>query len=316
MKNCFIKDSKFSIKFIKFNIVMGLFFGLALMQQVAQASWYDEHPGSDLTVHFVHLTGFGGDNALNRRNLSIEYLACVDRHEAFGKPTNPLPPGGIPPVITSQDIEIYYSPNRVLSVKQSTVYVIDQTACELQAKSKRMLLLNSAIGQCDINLNTKEAVGVCDESAHEHAPNSTLAKLAPTKAPVVDLSKLPPQIRAQVAAQINQLKQLPQGPGGANGTSLLSKGTYKNIANFRCETYRANALKSELCIAHPKSLFPIPAAPLNGGIPGLLLEVDNPALTLHAKEVKMDIAVSKYIFSIPKDIKITNIRLPMPGGNP
>ena len=289
---------------------MGIVVGLAPVAQDTHAAWHDEHPGLDLSVHYVHLTGHDGDNVVNRRNLLADHQACVDQHTAFGQPASPLPPSGIPPVIVAEDIEIYYASNRVLTVSQSTIYFIDQADCALKAKSKRMLKWNSVIGRCDIDLSTKKAIGACDEKAQEQAPNSTMAKIAPAKLPAVDLNKLSPQVRAQVAAQLDRLNRLPQGPAGLYGAALLPTGGYKTIVHYQCTSYRADALRAELCIAHPQSSFPIPAAPLNAGIPGLLLDADTPALTLHAQEVRMDMAVSKAIFAIPPGVQVTNVRVP------
>ena len=296
-----------------FCIAFGIVAGMALGAQDARAAWHDEHPGSDTEVHFVHLTGHGGDNDENRRNLLIEYQACVDRKRASGLAASPLPAGGIPPVVFVADNEIYYSPNRVLLVTQNTRYFIDQAACELRAHSKKILEFGSVIGYCKIDMGTRKAIGACDEKAHEQAPNSTMAKIAPGKVPVVDLDKIPPQMRAQVAAQVERLKQLPQGSAGLPVTELVTTGGYKTIAGYRCESYRAEALRSEKCIAHPRSSFPIPAAPLNGGIPGLLLGVDSPALTLRAHDVKMSMTVSKSLFAIPSGIQVTNVRVPGAG---
>ena len=310
MRKGILEFSPCSIEHAGFRIAAWILVVLALVAQDTHAAWHDDHPGDDLVVHYVYLTGYDGNNDVNRRNLLIEYQACIDRHAAFGQASNPLPPGGIPSVVVTEDIELYYSSNRVLRVSQSKIYFIDQAACDLTAKSKRMLELNSVIGRCNIDLNTKKAIGACDEKAQEQAPNSTLAKIAPAKMPPIDLDKLPPKVRAQVAAQLDRLNRLPQGPAGLYGAALLPTGGYKTIAKYKCASYRADALHTELCIAHPKSDFPIPASLMNGGIPGLLLDVDTPAMTLHAQEVKMDMAVSKSIFAIPAGIKVTNIRVP------
>ena len=83
---------------------MGIVVGLAPVAQDTHAAWHDEHPGLDLSVHYVHLTGHDGDNVVNRRNLLADHQACVDQHTAFGQPASPLPPSGIPPVIVAEDV--------------------------------------------------------------------------------------------------------------------------------------------------------------------------------------------------------------------
>jgi hypothetical protein len=79
------------------------------------------------------------------------------------------------------------------------------------------------------------------------------------------------------------------------------------FAGYRCESYRADALKSERYIAHPWSPFPILAVPFNAGIPGLLLDMENTVWTLHAQEVRMNLPISNDLFAIPGGLKKENI---------
>ncbi|MHB1232073.1 MAG: hypothetical protein ACYCZQ_05765 [Burkholderiales bacterium] len=291
-------------------ITLGMVAGLAMASLDVHAAWHDEHPGAELQVHFVHLTGYAGDNAVNRRNLLDEHKACVDLNRSLGRPARPLPPDGIPANAHPEDVEIYYSPNRTLTVTKGTLYKINFDTCALTAFPHHRLELHSAIGRCDIDLIQREARGVCDDRAHARAPNTTLAHLAPTEVPPVDLDKVPPAMRAQVAAQLERLKNLPQGPKNLYGAALVATGAYKDIAGYRCESYRADALKSERCIAHPHSPFPIPAASFNAGIPGLLLDMENTGWTLRAQEVRMNIWVSKDLFVVPAGLKMKSIASP------
>lgn len=307
-----MKFSIFSYGYARFRIALGILAGLALGMQDVPAAWHDEHPGADLAVHYVHLTGYGGNNDVNRRNLLIEHQACVTQHRIFGRAANPLPPSGIPPVITGHDIEIYYASNRVLVVSQGKAYFIDRAACDLRFESKRTLQLDSVIGHCDIDLSIKKAIGACDEKAHEQAPNYTLATIAPARMLAVDLNRVPPQARAQVAAQLERLNRL-QGPDRLPGSSLVQTGGFKTIAGYRCTVYRVDALSNELCVAHPESSFLIPASPMNGAVPGLLLEEKSPVMTLHAEEVRMYMAASKSVFAIPSGVTVTNVRVPSRG---
>lgn len=293
----------------RFCIAVMMLVGLVVIGKASQAAWYEDHKGKDWVVHYVHLTGHDGDNDVNRRNLLIDYQACVDTHVAFGQAYNPLSVSSIPADIVSEDIELYYSSNRVLRLSQSTITFINQAACDLDTKSKRILELNSVIGSCKVDLSARKAIGACDEKAQERAPDSTLTKTAPAKMAPINLNKLPPNIRAQVAAQLARLNKLPQGPAGLNGAALVPTGS-KTVANLPCTIYGAKALSTDICIAHPKSDFLIPASLMNGGIPGLLLEVNSPALTLHAVEVKKDVSVAKSFFAIPSGIKVTNVRVP------
>lgn len=284
---------------------------LLMASRHAEPAWHDVHPGSDVAVHYVRLTGYGGDNDVNRKNLIDTYRACADLQAGLGKPVKALPPEGAPAVVSTQEIEIYYAANRTLTVKQGALYDIDRGTCALVAIPHRMLELRSAAGRCDIDLIKKEARGQCDASAHERAAALSSASAPDAKVPAIDLGKVPPRMRAQVEAQLERLKQLPgreQTAPAAESPAILQR---KTLVNTPCEVHRHEALRSTLCIARlassPERLlnpYPIPAAPLNGGIPGLLMEAKTPALTLQAQQVQLNLSVSKTLFEIPADVKV------------
>lgn len=279
----------------------------------AEPAWHDSHPGSGVAVHYVRLTGYGGDNEVNRKNLIETHKACADTQAAFGKLAKALPPEGVPAVISTQEIEIYYASNRTLTIKQGTLYDIDRGNCALIAIPHRILELRSAAGRCDIDLIKKEARGQCDAAAHERAAASSMTYAPSGKAPAVDLSKVPPQMRAQVEAQLERLKQMPRAQQDAPTAGIAATGQRKTLANTPCEVHRHEALQSMLCIAtpapspeRPLNPYPIPAAPLNGGIPGLLMAAKTPALTLQAQQVLLNLSVPRDLFAIPADVKINS----------
>ena len=126
-------------------------------------------------------------------------------------------------------------------------------------------------------------------------------QLPAVKLPVVDMAKVPLELRAQVDSQMERLKQLP--PSSSKASSVPS-GVFRIIADYKCEVQVHSSLNYELCIAHPTSSFAIPAASLNAGTPRLLLEAKSPALTLGAQQVIMDLRVSQDMFALPPGVQI------------
>lgn len=241
----------------------------------AFAAWHDHMPGEGLPVHYVRLSGHGGDNAVNRANLAASYKACAETQAAFGRPHEPAPV--LPPIVQTHSAEIYYAANRTLTLKEGTLHFIDPQTCALAQRPHRMLELRSRAGRCDVDLLKKEAWGECDAALH--------AKAAPVAA-------------------------LPASPEGATRTLL---GT-------SCQVHAVPALKSQVCVAHPAPTrerplapHPIPAAPLNGGRPGVVLDIDTPALTLQAQEVRWNLSVSPKLFDLPLG---TRMRAPRAGAAP
>ncbi|RZI43942.1 hypothetical protein EGT07_00460 [Herbaspirillum sp. HC18] len=287
---------------------------LLLFAHEAQCGWHDKFLGADVPVHYVHLTGYGGNNDTNRKNITETHKACFSLHMSLGKPAIPLPPEGVPPIISTQDVELYYASNRTLTFKQGTLYDIDGETCALRASPHKVLELRSSAGRCDIDLIRKEAVGQCDAIAHRRAPASVSPGRDGARVPIVDFSKVPPEMRAKVEEQLAKLKR---ESGAETGMQPAGTGLRKTVAGIACEVHRHEPLQSTLCIAKPVPLpdrplnpYPIPAASLNGGVPGLLVEAETPTLILHAKEVRLNIAVSEDLFAIAPDVKVR----PVPKG--
>lgn len=275
-----------------------------IYMQNAHAASGDAHDKA-VVAHLVHLSGYGGDNEANRKALSDKYKACADRNTLAKKKITPLPAAGIPEKALTIEDDIYYSANRTLTVKQGILYDIDFETCALVERPHHVNELRSSSGICSMDMIKKEARGQCDNNAVDTAAGSastgSIAHKANRKAPVFDPEKVPPEFRASLREQMERLKTLPQSPGGAH---MPATGASKLIAHYQCEVYRDNKLDIEVCVAHPKSTFVIPAAGLNATVPGILLEAKSKALAMQANKVNMDTAVSPDMFLVPADIKI------------
>jgi len=282
--------------------ILPFFFGLlATAFQHSQAALYDEHPGSDLQVHYVYLTGYRSNPAGNeagRRVLLDVHEKCVASNQRRGLTYTRLPPEGVPAIVEPRDIEIYYSSNRSLTVTKSKFHHIDYNTCALQVVPHHQMELLSAIGRCTIDVIKQSARGVCDDQAHARAPNTTMSGLLPDIIPAAELSKVPPHLRAEAVSRFERAK----------GISHVLTGEVKTIAGYRCEVRRT--ADTEKCVSNPPSPFLIPVSYLNRAIPGLLLETKSPLLTLEAQEVKMSIGVSQSIFMLPKGLKVRSVASP------
>lgn len=265
------------------------------------AALYSDHPGSDALVHYVHLVGYtklASTPQIDRQNLLDSHAGCVRIAKKFGRPYRDLPAAGIPELIHPQDLEIYYSSNRTLTVLKGSWLIVDEVTCEVVPHPHHTLELLSAIGRCTIDLIQQEARGVCDVNAHASAPDSQRSIL-PADRSLSDLSKLPPHLRAGVLAQYEATNK--------SGVAPVLTGEQKTFAQHKCPVRRASALDIERCVANPTSTFPIPASFYNGGIPGLLLEIKSRSLNLQAEDVKTNLGVSQTIFTIPKGLKIRSV---------
>ncbi len=257
----------------------------ALLMPNAYCAWHEQQPGSDVPVHYVRLKGHTGDNEQNRKILLIEHQGCAARKAAFGLPYQPLDPSAVPLVRYSTDVEIYYAANRTLTVSQGVAHHIDLDTCALKQVTGRTLKLLSSIGGCDIDFSKKQAKGACDTNAHAQSPNiSHLTR--PRPPPGTGQAPLPPET--------------------------------KTIGNTPCQVHRHTALNSEVCVANPTPAeghalkpYPIPAAPFNGGNPGVLIDLQSRPLTLKLQEIQWNMSVSEKLFTIPADFKVISISLPV-----
>lgn len=248
-------------------------FSLALLWAssacVVIAALHDQVPGSDVPVHYVHLTGHGGDNEINLKNLKETYQACVTTHMALSKPYQPQRADAMPPIVAVIDAEIYYAANRTLTVQHGVLHSINPENCGVEATHHHVTRLQSSIGRCDMDMVKKETKGICDADAHAKAPYRVVSR--------------------------------PGLPDAAGETQL--------VLNTRCQMHRNPLVAAELCVANPASgqdlsPYPIPASHLNAGIPGVLMEVKSPALTLTAQQIHWNMAVSAKLFGVPADVTV------------
>lgn len=264
----------------------------------AEPASHEAFPGTDVLAHYVKLKGHGLDNDRQLASLMDEYAACAKANELAGKPVQPPPK--LPEERLPVEHEIYYSANRTLSVKRGVLYVIDRDTCALATRKHHIHVLRSSAGKCDIDLVRNEARGECDSAAHARAPAS---RTAAAKVPAVDMEKVPPHLRARVEEQLKQMKAAQ--PAGSGAAGQAQRAGSKTVAGHQCTVYRLESVQAEKCVAHPPSPFVIPAAPYNEGLPGILLQVRQPAvIALDAERVTLNLKVSEQLFSVPRGARI------------
>ncbi|MGH8806355.1 MAG: hypothetical protein ACREX0_00580 [Noviherbaspirillum sp.] len=269
-------------------------------QQEVQAAFHEAFPSGDVEVHYVHLTGHGGDNETERNVLKREHGACVERNRIFGKAAKPLADEEIPAVPHQHDVEIYYARNRTLLAARQKVHRIERETCALAVFEYHNLRLSSGAGRCDIDLLKREARGQCDGAMHRRAPAASSSSSATeSQLRAIDMKKVPPHMRETVQAAIDRLKD---GADSAPKNGARKSAT-ETIAGVECEVSRYVAVYAEKCIANPKSNFVIPASPFNAERPGLLLEMKSAAMSLRAEQVTLHIRVSDDIFVPPAGMK-------------
>jgi hypothetical protein len=230
------------------------------------AAWHDQEPGNGVPVHYVRLAGHGGDNAANRTHLATTYRACAETQAAFSRPYEPA--AASPPIVQSHAAEIYYAANRTLTLKEGVLHYIDPTTCALAQRPHRILELRSRAGRCEVDLLKKEAWGECDAEAHARA-------------------------------------------AAVPGMPAVTGAATRTILGTPCQVHGVPELKTHVCVSHPvptrgrpRAPYPIPPAPLNGGRPGVVLDIDTPALTLQAQEVRWNLSVSPKLFELPAGIRM------------
>jgi hypothetical protein len=262
----------------------------------AELTWFEQHPGSDLQVHYVHLTGENFDSKSQRDHLREVYDGCVEIQQKRRKSFVPLPPGGIPEIPSSEDLEIYYGENRSLVVAKGKVHYIGTVDCALQVIPHHYIHLPTGSGMCKIDLLTNTLSGICKQAAP-----ATKQKAAgdPSGSPQVlinDLNRVPAARRAEVLAWAERTAARPP-----LRSTMKPTGEVRQIAGYRCEVYGTPEL-DEKCIASPKSDFILPVAPVNGYHPGLLLQSRTQVRKLDAQQVILNMKVSRTLFEIPAGV--------------
>ncbi len=233
-----------------------------------------------LSAHHVHLLGSRGDNEVNKRDLLARYEACIVKGRLLGLAVEPLPAGGIPSIVSSEELDIYYARNRTLTITQGSLHSIGYH-CELTHLRHHMWLLRSGIGQCDVNLIERVGRNVCDGALHRAA--------APRR----------------------------PGPAASKGLSPSAEANQRIIAATPCTVQvvaTSEAGPLELCVAdlrpapaRPIDPFPIPPAWLNSGLPGLLLSIRGPLMSVDADAVELNIQVDESMFDIPAGVTLRSV---------
>lgn len=278
---------------------------LGLACSPSQAARDDDLPGVGSTAHYVRLTGHDKGKLPHQILVSLRE-SCVAINQGLNRPVAPLPPGGIPKTVVRAEREIFYSPNRVLLEEKGEGHDIDSSDCSLKARPFHRLLLNSTAGTCEADLVKKEAKGQCDARAHAMAPADTNDPRAPA-----DYSKVPAHLRHTIPQMEAMRQQGLDSVGARTGATEVHAGV-------PCEVYRAEAAKSEHCLARPASAVAgVQTAYRMRAIHGrfglwLRETPDEEGMSLLAQEVRLDIPVTKDMFNIPAGLKIKEFSLPRP----
>lgn len=121
---------------------------LAFSACVAVAAPHNQVPGSGVLAHYVHLTGYGGGNEVNLKNLKKTCQTCITTHMAKSRPYQALRADGMPRIVAVIEEEIYYATNRTLSVQYGVLHRINPDNCALEATPHRVVSLQLSIGRC------------------------------------------------------------------------------------------------------------------------------------------------------------------------
>lgn len=286
--------------------------GLLVSAQVLSFAG-DGYRDGDVPVHFVSLKGYGGDNAVWRKELLESHRACVELLSKLGKTPVPLPPTGIPAHVLSEQIDIYYAANRTLSVSQGVLHSIDFNNCALTETPHHITAISSSAGKCDIDHVRREARGMCDMSAHRKAKLRAPAHAFPPS-PQPKLDHLSAEQRKLVEDQLKKMSGILPSTRGSIGLMRATEEV-RQIAGMHCTVWQAAPDPDwKLCIAslasHPtKSLQPaLPdAGHFNSGVPGLLLEAKTAPLTLKAEKASLNQTIPESRFNVPAGFKMRTI---------
>ena len=289
-----------------------LLYGIALtwVASAGHAAPHDDFLGDGVRFHYVALSGHGGDNEVNRKNLQATYDACLKQGQLTGRVTKSNQ--SIPIVASKISAEIYYTENRTLEILETLNHSVNVLDCGVEPFQKKIWTLRSAAGICRADLMKKIAEGMCDFQSH-HRAGGTGSRTASAASPAIDLSKIPPHARQQIEAAM----KANAGVLAAGSASAGFVNTMQTIitAGLPCQIYLNSSLKHEQCMAafeptaspqfNPKT---VATWGLNGGLKGILLQLKSPALTLQAQNVAFNLAVTPKFFELPAGVKVIGIR--------
>jgi hypothetical protein len=255
-------------------------------------------------THHVHLTGYGGDNEANRKTLLDQYHACANGLTNSGRRIVPLPQGGVPKIIFSENVDIDYGVNMSMTRFEGEFFYVDMSDCGIRSEPHKHATLLSSAGECKIDYLKKTAQGQCDINRHINAGR----RFTPDEKIADAISRLPADKRALVEKGLRA--KAVTSTAASNNASPLVTGETRRIANVLCQSYTLPTTGAEFCIANPPGTFPIPVSPLNLLKAGLLLEVKQAAMTLVADRVSLNQAADASLFVIPRDFSINEILVP------
>gem|GEM_PF-6675916 len=261
---------------------------------------------ADVLAHHVRLTGTSGDQAQLRDTLITLHGICAKHNPSLGLPAKPLPPS-LPTNVSTIEIDAYYADQRVTEDRRLLDYRVDSKDCGVVAVTRRLRELYFAAGACSIDLDKKEARGVCSPGAQGWTPNPVRAPDAEARRLAIAQAEPPPDVSQSGRAMWQQLDPVrQQAAAKAAAFAHQATGATQVIAGLRCEVHRAEFMKSEWCVARPNSPFPILSSAHNIGVPGLLLAADSvpPTLTLRAQEVVLGQFVAASLFVVPDGMRL------------
>ena len=251
-----------------------LFVGAALVTcaQPGAAAWHDDHPGSDLTVHYVRLAGRGNVD-FEQKLLLDTYRICALTKRVRGEEPPPFSQADVPASPLTKDVEIYYGVEQTASVTTVNKHVIDMATCRLTMKLTRNATVNWANGHCDIDLVKKRAFGACKTSTFAGLPTTRPHRVAPAdqQTEFRTIAGLSCRVHAHPIGPTEYCIAQPMSPAGA--------------------------------LVEPVALR---LSPHNGNFAGLSLEVSTAWETLQAQEVRLALPVSAELFSLPPPGTVVN----------
>lgn len=224
----------------------------------------DQVPSGMVPGHHVRLTGDSFNEEIARRFLLGFHSTCKLLRKSNGEAWVELP-SGLPVIRPIYQVDIYYASNRAMTVLHGQSYELNRD-CSLKKRPQHRGTLTSRVGACDVDFLEHKRRGVCDAASHAAAP--------------------------------------PHSPSPAL-RSLVRAPELKTVAGQTCRTYRLEAPLIEHCVAELTAaegqVFSPAAAPpstFNGGLGGVLLELNSPdVMTLKARAVNYNIVLPASVFS-------------------
>ena len=238
---------------------------LTLCALPGSAAWHDDHPGTGVTVHYVHLTGHG-NSAFERQLIAAEYEICATSKRVAGEQAPPLSAADVPTHPLFKDVEIYYGAERTAMVSTVRAHVIDKSTCRLTVDVQRAVRINWASGACNIDLVRKLAYGACNTSSFAGLPTTRPHRVEPAtpQTEFRTIAGLPCRVYAHAVGPTEHCIAQPVSPSGA--------------------------------LVEPVQTT---VSPFNANYTGLALEARTPWETLRAQDLRLAMAIGPELFALP-----------------